>query len=334
MYGEPHELAHELTELRRGRGIDATDAHRRVGPQLRRLCGIDDEDQPTVVRRKLVLLLGSVLDRLPADLRLAAASALGLHEEATGQFLDRRVAWLAERLDRDARTARRRIDQAFAALAQHLAERPAAARSDLLKSAPGWYVQELRALLRLDVDPPQLFEERRVVSTVEELDELELAFSAPRRADVAGTGAIEVAVLYGGEIVERSDVSSSHTRFVLRLPGPLRVGQPHEYAVTVTSHALSDMRTYYVLTPLRATERFVLRVRFDRAVPPSRIWRVEAVPARVVDDAEPPEELLALDATGEVRLEFAHLEQGLSYGVQWQTPPTTSADEATTRSAQ
>src|SRR3954463_16135833 len=108
----------ELNELRRGRGLDAADLHQRIGPCLREACGIEDTDQPTAARQKLVPRLTELCGRLPADLRLAALAALGLHEEAAGEFLDRRISWLASVLDRDPRTARRRIDLAFRPLHQ------------------------------------------------------------------------------------------------------------------------------------------------------------------------------------------------------------------------
>ena len=74
----------ELNELRRGRGLDAADLHQRIGPGLREACEITAADQPAAARQKLVLRLTELCGRLPADLRLAALAALGLHEEAAG----------------------------------------------------------------------------------------------------------------------------------------------------------------------------------------------------------------------------------------------------------
>ncbi|MEJ7743107.1 MAG: hypothetical protein WKF73_11455 [Nocardioidaceae bacterium] len=89
----------ELQELRRGRGLDAHDLHGRVGPRIRQACGITETDSPAVVRRKVLLTLTELCSRLPDDLRLAALVALALHQEATNQTLDRRVAWLADHFD-------------------------------------------------------------------------------------------------------------------------------------------------------------------------------------------------------------------------------------------
>jgi hypothetical protein len=115
-------LCRELAQLRRGRGLDATDITMRVGPGLREVCDIGEHDTPVTVRRKLIQHIDGSSRFLPTDLRLAALAALGLHEEASGEFLDRRITWLAMRLDRDSRTARRRVDQAFVLLSQYLSE--------------------------------------------------------------------------------------------------------------------------------------------------------------------------------------------------------------------
>lgn len=314
---DPAQLVRELTELRRERGLDAADVHSRVGPLLRQVCAITESDAPVIVRRKLVLRISALLGRLPADLQLAATVALALHEEATGQFLDRRVAWLAVHFDRDPRTARRRIDQAFQLLSQHLSEGQSSDPRASWNSSENWRVLELRVVLRLDVDPPTLTEERRIVAAVDELDELLLALSAPRSKDSPDAERIEAKVMYGGEIVERQDVSESHACFVLRLPRPLRLGQKHEYGVQFTSYSRAAMRPYYVLTPLRPCEYFLLRVRFDRAALPRQVWRLGGLPARVVDDAVPTDELLSIDPVGDLALEFHDLRQGLSYGLQW-----------------
>ena len=52
--------------------------------------------------------LTALCEQLPDDLRIAASVALALHDEAVGEFLDRRIAWLADHFDRDPRTARLR----------------------------------------------------------------------------------------------------------------------------------------------------------------------------------------------------------------------------------
>jgi len=83
-------------------------------------CEVTETDGPAVVRRKVLLTLTELCSRLPDDLRLAALVALALHQEATNQTLDRRVAWLADHFDHNPKTARRRIDDAFRLIAEQL----------------------------------------------------------------------------------------------------------------------------------------------------------------------------------------------------------------------
>jgi hypothetical protein len=307
----------ELNELRRGRGLDATDLHQRIGPCLREACEIAETDQPAAARHKLVLRLTELCGRLPADLRLAALAALGLHEEAAGEFLDRRISWLASVLDRDPRTARRRIDLAFRRLDELLG---APGQNRDLHPLAGWYVESMKAMLRLDRDPPDLQEERRIVAEVDELDELVLSFSVPAVPGSDPVPDITADVLFGGEIVEAKQVSASHAQFVMRLPSPLRLGQRHEYGIRFAPQRTS-LRPYYVLTPLRRCEKFSVRVRFDRADPPSRVWRLNGVPGRVIDDDVDSGDALTVNRVGEVGLEFHELHQGLSYGLQWSFDP-------------
>jgi hypothetical protein len=307
----------ELNELRRGRGLDAADLHQRIGPCLRATCEIIDTDQPADARHKLVLRLTELCGRLPADLRLAALAALGLHEEAAGEFLDRRISWLAGALDRDPRTARRRIDLAFRRLDELLGT-PVRGRGP--HPLAGWYVESMKAMLRLDLDPPHLQEERRIVAEVDELDELVLPFSVPAVPASDPVPDITADALFGGEIVESRQVSVSHAQFVLRLPSPLRLGQRHEYGIRFAPQRTS-LRPYYVLTPLRRCEKLSVRVRFDRADPPARVWRLNGVPGRVIDDGVDSGDALTVDRVGEVGLEFHELHQGLSYGLQWSFEP-------------
>jgi hypothetical protein len=307
----------ELNELRRGRGLDAADLHQRIGPCLRAACDIAEADPPAAARQKLVLRLTELCGRLPPDLRLAALAAFGLHEEAAGEFLDRRISWLASVLDRDPRTARRRIDLAFRRLAELLGA-PGSNRDT--HPLAGWYVEAMKAMLRLDRDPPDLQEDRRIVAEVDELDELVLSFSVPAEPGSDPVPDITADVLFGGEIVEARQVSASHAQFVMRLPSPLRLGQRHEYGIRFGPRRTA-LRPYYVMTPWRRCEEFSVRVRFDRADPPSRVWRLNGVPGRVIDDGVDSGDALTVNRVGEVGLEFHDLHQGLSYGLQWSFEP-------------
>ncbi len=299
----------ELLEIPRGRGMLAEDVADRIGPGLRTACGVSPEDSPAAVRRKVGDRLVELCERLPGDLRISVLAALALHEEADHQFMQDRMGWAARRIDRDhPRAAVRRMKIGFRIIAEQL--------DDLVTDPSinqGWHTGSLRALLRMDVDPPQLVEERVVVATTDGLEEIVIRLSAP------GGGAdspITAAVLYGGEITGADRVAPSHTRFVMRLPTPLRAGEHHEYGVRFAAVPRAVMPPYYVLTPLQPCAKFSVRVRFGADVP-ARIWRVAGIPPRAIDDFEPEDGLLTADRFGEVALEFSRLHQGLSYGVRW-----------------
>jgi hypothetical protein len=277
------DTVHELNDLRRGRGLNAVNISSRVGPRIRAACAISTADGPSQVRRKLVLRLTALCEQLPTDLRLAASVALALHDEAAGEFLDRRICWLAEHYDRDPRTARRRVDAAFRLLAERLdGSQPLA--DPALDSPDGWYVQSLRAVLRMDLDPPQLTEERRIVATVDGLKEIVVSLRAP--GDSPGDGdELDAEMTHGGEIIESQHVGPGHTRFHIRLPEALHLGQRHEYGIRFTSYPKSSVHPYDLLAPLNRCEDFAVRVQFGDGGRPDLVWQLRP--------------------------------QGMSYGLQW-----------------
>ena len=297
----------ELLEIPRGRGMRAADVDGRIGPGLRAACGVAGTDSPAAVRRKVARRLGELCERLPADLRICVLAGLGLHPLAHHQFLQDRMGWAAQQIDRDhPRAATRRMRAAFRILSEQL---------DEAVSAPGvrdgWHTTSLRALLRMDVDPPQLVEDRVIVASTEHLDEISLRVSAGEP--------IRATALYGGEITGSERITPSHHRFAMRLPRALHAGEHHEYGARFTGVPRATMPPFYVLTPLQPCERFTVRVRFGVDVP-DRIWRVNGIPARSIDDFEPPDDMLEPDRLGEVSLEFDGLHQGLSYGMHWTAP--------------
>lgn len=302
----------ELAEIPRGRGMQASDVAGRIGPGLRASCGVTAADSPATVRRKVANRLVELCDRLPFDLRISVLAGLALHPDANHQFMQDRMGWAARVINRDhPRAAVRRMKIGFRILAEQL--------DDLVTDPAlhdGWHTHSLRALMRMDVDPPQLVEDRVIVASADELTEIEIRVSSAPLAEQAGKSPIDATVLYGGEITGSQQVTPSHHKFSLRLPGPLAAGERHEYGVRFTAPPRATMPPFYVLTPLQPCERFTMRVRFGAEVP-ARIWRLDAIPPRAIDDFDPAEALLAADRLGEVALEFTRLHQGLSYGMRW-----------------
>lgn len=378
MNGDISDAETELRELRRGRGLRSDDLFDRVGPRLRLFCGIADHDSPRVVRAKLVRVLTERCAGLPGDLRLAVLAALALHGQADQKFLHDRVRWLATQLNRDPRTARRRIDEGLRLLAEPITDlAPAAAdlapatadlapATDLAAAtaagsagrqaaspfvSDGWYVHSMRSTLRLDVHPLTLTEERVITATADQLGEVVCALSLPRRHGTgtgtgSGTGSrsrsrtesadtrptVTATVTRGGEIVEELRPSPGHARFVVRLPRPLAVGERHELVIAFTVASGLPPLPYYAVTPLRRYDHVRARVCFGTADRPGRVWRLNGVPPRVVEEFPPGDEPLTLDAAGAATVEFVGLRPGLSYGLAWtEARPTARSGSGASR---
>jgi hypothetical protein len=276
------DTVHELNDLRRGRGVNAANLGTRLGPRLRVACAVDDTDSPAQIRRKVVSRLLNLCGQLPEDLQLAATVALALHHEGCGEFLDRRISYLAERFDRDPRTARRRVDTAFKLLGERIDDE--GPRDGDPESAAGWYVESLRAILRMDLEPAQLIEERRIVATVDGLSDIAVSLRAPKGASEPGE-LIAATMTYGGEIVAVRHVDPGHTRFHIRLSETLHLGQRHDYGIQFTSYPRSWTQPYDLVAPLDRCEHFAVRVRFGGERQPDLVWQLRP--------------------------------QGMSYGLQW-----------------
>jgi hypothetical protein len=134
------DLVKELVRLRRGWGLQDRTIRARIGPQLIRLCGIEDSDNGRRVREKIQFWLRVVSAELPSALARAFLVAFALDRAHQHPKLTERVASLASEQSWGLRTARRRIDHATRLVAQAALERGAA---DVWPLA-------LAAVLRLD----------------------------------------------------------------------------------------------------------------------------------------------------------------------------------------
>jgi hypothetical protein len=324
------DLLRELKHLRKGRGINTARITDQIGPHLRELAGVGCADPTGVVRQALAGTLDRLAGSLPGDLALAVRAALALHPEAQQPFLAERVQWLADRLQRDVRTARRRVDLGLAALAERAAlPRPGgtavpAPRAPVSREPDDdpWHIREFRALLRLDQPTPEAIEQRVVVANEDGLDRLDALITIPRDpATRVGSHDLLMEVLYGATIVSRERVTGSRFKYGLQLPRALRAGEAHEYALLFRLPPNQPMRTHYVYTTHRRCDAFDLRIRFDPERLPAEIWRVDQGYLGDLDDETAPRDLVAVDRTGEVRLRFDRLRLGYGYGAQWTAPP-------------
>lgn len=304
-------LTEELKAARRGPGLHHPAIETRIGPGLRAACGVDPGDPPSALRAKTIDRLRRAADALPAEVATAALAALGVAPEVHDlPRLQDRVRWLAEMLRRDVRTARRRVDEACARLADVLST---AARPGAGVRGPGWHVESFDWVVLLDGDRPLTVERRLIVADRDGLDRIVLGWSLP--ADPGGD--IDVRALYGGVLARRQQQTVTRVELVLELPAALRLGERHEYSVL--THIPPDrlLKRHYAYTPYTPCDSFDLRVRFDRMRLPERIWRVSEAFHRDLDEGLVEGEPLTADRSGEVRVHFADLVPGYGYGVQW-----------------
>lgn len=310
-------IAAEIRLLRKGRGIQTADLDRRLGPYLRELSSVPHEADIAARREVLVAELTACAQQLTPDLRAAIDASLGLSARTSqvSKFTDR-AHDLATSLDRDYRTALRRIDSAEQLLAEEVARELRRRRGRTATTPVGWYLDEFSVLLRLDTPAPESYEQRRIVATRADLTEVVAWFDVPRTPG-APPPELEGEVTQGGRLVRRAHPSGDKFQFVVALPVPLQPSESHTYGLRLRMSALEDMSPHYIFTPECRCNAFDLRVRFDMSRPPEWVRRVEAETVRTFDSAQSAEDLLTPDAAGEVHVRFHHPTMYLGYGIQW-----------------
>lgn len=311
----PAELARELKLLRKGRGVQAAKLAEQVGPTLRELCGLDGTQNTAVIRDRLTVRLRALAAQLPADLELTVTVALALQPDTRHQFLRERIQYLADQQQRDVRTIRRRMDEGLKMLAE-LAARPT--RTVAADNDFPWRVELLETVLRMDKPTPESFERRVIVSQQEELDRITAMTTLPRGEEWdPERHSLLAEVYYGAALLKARRVHENRFEFDLMLPRPLARDERHEYGIILRVPEDQPMRNHYVLFPKGRIERFHLRLRFGQDRTPRRLWRVDEVFHREIDDLRPTGPELELDGVGEVSLEFHGTRPGHGYGAQW-----------------
>jgi hypothetical protein len=320
------ELVEEMKTLRRGRGILESRIEDRVGWALRAVCGIADGSSSTDIRRLVGHRLTELADQLPDDLRNAVLAAFALLPDTRQRFYQERVRWVAGQLERDERTAQRRINEGFV----HLAEL-AVANIDAIDDAPtgdqgpSWYTEKLRVSVVLDQPNPEAFEWRRIVSNRDGLTDVDLWFTltAPPAVGVgpADPARLAISMLYGGTLVTKEMAATRRFSFSVQLPEPLDKGRQCEIALRFQVPDGQVMRPHYVCLPRERCALFDLRVRFDREHPPLKVWQLVKTFQSDVDDAGGQGEIVSVDAAGELHLRFEDLSPGFAYGARWDVAP-------------
>lgn len=190
--------------------------------------------------------------------------------------------------------------------------------AEVTRDADGWIIESFTALLRLDAEPVEAAEFRRIVATVDGLAELVTSLSVPRQSgDSDQSHDLESELLYGGSLQRRAQPYDSYFQNVIVLPHPLRRGDRHEYAIRHRIPRGQQMASHYVHVPYRRSDRFELRVRFGASQLPREIWVLRDAPTAVIYAREPSAQKLVPDRFGEVQMTFTGLRPGLGYGISW-----------------
>lgn len=304
-------LVRELKTLRKGRGVHAGRIVDKIGPALAAACGITGADGSVAAKQKLVTRLTELVEQLPEDLQLAARAAFGLTSEARHPLYQERVDWVASVIDRDARTVRRRVDEAVDQLAE-------LAATTTRREGGGWHTAELAVAVTLDQGQPEVLERYQVVADQDGVDSLEFASVFPvRRRDV------DVRLMYGGTLRERAGLE--RPGFELVPATPLARGETHDFALRYRLLDRDAMHPCVLHVPERPCDVFDLRVRFEHDG--KRIVRTfDGVLLR--SGADPGGMQHAVDRAGDIHLRFRRLLPGLLYGARWGGSAVCSARRA------
>jgi hypothetical protein len=309
-------LVSELKTLRKGRGLFVGQISDRIGPAIRQACSIDEGDEPAEIRRKVAEWLENLTVTLPSDLRISALAAFGIDREARFPFYQDRVRWAADRIGRDDRSVRRRIDEAI----DRIAERAVAATGSLVRDGHPlrWHTQELRVALAIDRPGLEVIEFRRIVADDDGIDEVDLAWSVNAAEDHGGTpDDLSFDVFFGGTLVRRRRESTARVGLALSLARRLDVGQAHEFMVRYRLMPGRSIQPHFVCVPRHQCDWFDLHVRFDTERRPHNVQRIAELFQRDVTDPMVTGEVVEVDTAGEVHATFHQLTAGLAYGLRW-----------------
>lgn len=297
------DLISDLKVLRKGRGLFVSRIDERVGTTLRTVCEVTDSDGPAEIRHKVGERLGNWAKKLPPDLRVAVMAAFAIAPDARLPLYQDRVNLAAEKLNRDPRTARRRIDDGIHHLAQ-LAAAFVPKQNSRSHGITRWHTAELRTTLALDRERPEVLEQRRIIADIDDLSEVDITVTA---------GALGVDMFHGGTLVTRGGRRGAYS---LRLPEPLQHGQSHDFALRARLGREQHARPWFAVLLEHPCATLDLRVRFDRRRVPAPITAFGHVHPRDFASAAGGVTVYA-DAAGEVQASFTDLTPGMAYGVRW-----------------
>jgi hypothetical protein len=315
----------ELGALRKGWGLRRPTIRDRIGPELRKLCGVDETTTHSAARRRVMSMLVRAFGLLPDEFALAARVMMAMEPDYDGQTLAHRQERLAAVWNVDPVTVRRRCNLALQLTSAHLAEHGAELVADAFEQEEResfqpneWYTTTLLTTLRLDKPTPEAVEVRKIVSMKEGLARVALGFALPRpRSESRPKMGLEVEMQFGGELESNSQPSAEFFVQYVRLPRPLAKGEQHTFGKIVRIPPGQLMAPYFVSRPLHRVDRFELRVKFDPARLPRAVWRISGVPYHLSEADGPGKDTVGLDSIGEVAVTFERLRPNFGYGVRW-----------------
>lgn len=311
------ELVADLKVLRQRRALDAPDLSARISDRVRAVFNLDGDQ--AAVRERLAQRLRELAEPLPEDLGQAVLIAYGLTGGSRTRLLNDRVALLADQIDRDVRTAVRRIDEGLTRIAQAALAQRRHGPDDLPGELPPWRTTTLRTSVVLDRETPEVYEIRRIAATIPALTEIELEFSIPIPPDWTGNTPDNprIDVLHGGTLHTRLWHSRTRMGYALHLPRALTQDEEHEFFLRFAFADDHTMSRFYSCTPKFPCALFELHVRFGPDRVPDHLWKINGLLPTEVDDHLAPREPIRADAASEAHLVFTNLTPNLSFGAAW-----------------
>ncbi|HVF06307.1 MAG TPA: hypothetical protein VNA20_15805 [Frankiaceae bacterium] len=134
-------------------------------------------------------------------------------------------------------------------------------------------------------------------------------------------GPAALVVREGGTLVDDRSVGRPGFRIArIAYPEPLRAGQTHRLRYDTRYGGSPNPDNCFAVSVARPPTRLTVRVTFDRAELPARVWRMDGVD-EAAGGGDPDTSMpLRLDATGHVAVSFDDPPRGFAYGVAWEWP--------------
>jgi hypothetical protein len=305
------DLSGELKRLRRGRGLGRPDLSDVIGPELRRLCGVEESTATPMIRSAVIDLIRELIRGLPDDLRMVASAIYGLDRSRRWTKLEDRIQYLERELNLAERSVRRRMDMATAEMVR-LAEdsQPEPPRAD-----QGWRVIGLETLFRLDTPTPELYELRTIVAT-RELTDVPVRFTLPETID--DNADLTVDALFGCRVVDvERTAGNGGWKVRLTLPRSLPAGAKQEIWLRIVLPPGRPTWPHYAVVPLDPNDACTVRVRFAPDRPPAEVWLLDAVPYTDLCAVKPSGDPVRPSVLGDVSHRFGRLRVGHGYGFAW-----------------